>query len=1643
MGNFSHCCENFLPYRIYGLVAGCIFTLLTSLPVIAQDFNKPPFRFPQKNLNVAVLESQENLDAAIVLTALPRGFFLDGDIKDHFLIKWQPQIPATLRYSTIPGGGILANYPNEIKAHGSGQLLLNPAKEGLRTGIYYCILVSDENPEATSVEFIIVVQANAVPVIISPVGTVNLQDGPPLFRWDAVEGVPYYLLLLSENPVSIERDDDGNIIGLKGLVLSWVAITPTTFLNYGDADPSGNFLSIHVPPLLPGIKYNWVVLNSYGAGTDLISGEVAPVAPSFFEVTGPTLSEKPQLLEPLPDATLTEDEIIFRWTPVQGAERYRFVLYEGRDLFESNLDFIIWSQITTDTQVRFKARGNLVRTRYSWRVIAEGPNAISYSDRQPFKYGASAGWAKFVVQSSTQLLSRVEIKMKDEAGNDYLIPSLTDTFGVAEQPLPSGRYSFVASRAGFLTTPRQFFDVPDNDTVVIHVMMERSSTSISGQVVDENGNPIFDATVVLQQGTEKEVHRTDFVGYFSFTVSPGNWTLRVSKQGFNPSESKVISLQGDQSVAIGQIVLSRSTNRVQGQVRFAPGNQSASGILVHAISEDLTYQTTTGAQGGFIFDLPDGHWTISLEPRGFYASPPEFVFDLTGNQEVSANFQLFSGGLVYGKILFREFPVTKARVQAFNRQTGELVQTVFSSEQGDYSLGLPAGEYEIVVSKPNFLEARQTISLGAGQTLLKDFTLDEAGFVKGTVINLETFEPVAGALVFVLPDSTNRTRTDAQGKYVLSLPPGIPFQIDASLSGFESNGPFTVTTSAGDTVFQDILLKAQSGTIRGQVTDGFFPIPEALVKIEELNLEQLTDENGRFEFVIPPGFYHLSISKECHFTSKKSVSLVAGEVEQVNVTLEALKSIITGKVMDVGGFPIEGARVAALGDTSFFAFSDSAGFYQLCLNGGFFRIEASQVGYLSADTVLVISDGDSLGNLNFILKENFARLTGVVLDTSGNPVSEARVVVQNEHQTLSDTTDINGIYRIRRIVPGNSEIVTQKEGFYGDLQQIFLMGQEQRTLNLTLFPADGFIRGTVRDAQDSTAIPDVEITAVFSRNPSEFFKTTTNNAGQYLLENLPVVPGASFQVFAFKEGFSSPEPKTSVPAKSSNVDFYLTSKSGSITGVVQDKDTGEPIYRAKIEATNRQGGRSLAFSDSSGIFVVKNLVPDVPYNLAITKKGFFAQVISEIQPGTQGLVVNLQRRYGVVKGEVYQNSPKTPLESVKIVAVPNGSSGRPTSVLSNGDGTYQLFLIEDNYIIRPEFLLHRSEPPFVQLRVTEGDTIANVDFILEPQNVQTIAIQRTDQRVLPTISNQEIHCYEAVALDNQNRPVNIGPLEWSVDVSPQAAFMDSAGCLHLNPNFFGDLTIFASVPEVNLQGQLSVDVFAPVDSTTEARLFDDRGLQLEIIKNSVKSPKNLLVSRQPVAPAKKGRAEFFISDSSYVLKPAGLVFNEPVNLYLIPPPNSENQKVHIARWDERNNQWIPIVSTRTGANQVRAPIQETGEYVALAISKPLSLENIRLTPNPFSPYQETDGGQGLKIEFDLSSNTAPNPLFTAKIYNLEGNLVRVLHDQTPFPRGHSIIYWDGTTDSGAMARNGRYIVRFIIEDPIERKEIIKTVVLIK
>ena len=170
------------------------------------------------------------------------------------------------------------------------------------------------------------------------------------------------------------------------------------------------------------------------------------------------------------------------------------------------------------------------------------------------------------------------------------------------------------------------------------------------------------------------------------------------------------------------------------------------------------------------------------------------------------------------------------------------------------------------------------------------------------------------------------------------------------------------------------------------------------------------------------------------------------------------------------------------------------------------------------------------------------------------------------------------------------------------------------------------------------------------------------------------------------------------------------------------------------------------------------------------------------------------------------------------------------------------------------------------------------------------------------------------------------------------------------------------------------------------------------------------------------------------------------------PEGTEARNPMIGRWNVNLLGWEDLGGeVSVAGDEITASIVPSstvgidGLYTVVIDAQPLDIENLVFTPNPFSPM----GEYPLSIEFTLHS-LYPRPYLTVEIFNMVGQHVCTLLDRVPMDKGEyareggvGSLIWDGTTGQGRMARNGRYLIRIVAEDPEGSREELKPVVLIK
>jgi subtilisin family serine protease len=132
------------------------------------------------------------------------------------------------------------------------------------------------------------------------------------------------------------------------------------------------------------------------------------------------------------------------------------------------------------------------------------------------------------------------------------------------------------------------------------------------------------------------------------------------------------------------------------------------------------------------------------------------------------------------------------------------------------------------------------------------------GYVEGSVTDLDTGDPIEGALITVT-DGFQTATTEADGSYRLILPVGSS-QINAAAFGY-ADLSVSVTVNEDQTVYRDLELeRVASATISGVVytpdseLDGGTPVNGAIVEVMDTPLSSVTTAaDGRFEFLLPVG----------------------------------------------------------------------------------------------------------------------------------------------------------------------------------------------------------------------------------------------------------------------------------------------------------------------------------------------------------------------------------------------------------------------------------------------------------------------------------------------------------------------------------------------------------------------------------------------------------------------------------------------------------------------------------------------------------------------------------------------------------------------------------------------------------------------
>ncbi|MDI6886250.1 MAG: carboxypeptidase regulatory-like domain-containing protein [archaeon] len=279
-------------------------------------------------------------------------------------------------------------------------------------------------------------------------------------------------------------------------------------------------------------------------------------------------------------------------------------------------------------------------------------------------------------------------------------------------------------------------------------------------------------------------------------------------------------------------------------------------------------------------------------------------------------------------------PVPDAYILAI----GPITTSTITDINGTYRITrLQSGSYTIRVEpiNPNLMTASTSISITAGQTVVRNFTLQAAGSIAGNVTDVNG-TGISDIIVYLSGYETARYRTDENGRYVIPrLQAGTyTVNVDASETDFEDNSTTVVVTLGQTTIADFVLQKFQGGSIAGRVTDvNGMGVSNARVVASGPSYEDgYTNETGYYAIrrllvgnytviAYPPYGSNL-------VSNSTTASVALGETTIVDLILRE-GGIIAGRVTDANGTGIYNSYVYASGPSYGYDYTNETGYYSI------------------------------------------------------------------------------------------------------------------------------------------------------------------------------------------------------------------------------------------------------------------------------------------------------------------------------------------------------------------------------------------------------------------------------------------------------------------------------------------------------------------------------------------------------------------------------------------------------------------------------------------------------------------------------------------------------------------------------------------
>lgn len=1212
---------------------------------------------------------------------------------DTVLLSWTRSLTnATLRIGTTPGIYTFRSVP---VSGTSAPLSLSSL--GLAAGTYYAIITESSantlagiqaafqsNPDLDySPEVPFVVEAPTTPGVVAPRGAIS--EATPRFSWEAVPGVPAYLVVVSSTPFEVQRDPVTDEVTVEGANVVWQLLTTSTSAVYGEVNPDSPLPVVGVPPLQPGNAYNFTVLNAYSE-TDLayISDVFGSVVAFTYEA-GQVLAP-PVLTAPAAGSTLYgAASLAFDWEPVEGASQYTVYLRQRVQEGSTTIDLPLWNTTTGSTVVDFPARTWLRRGTYTWYVVPEGSAGTgTASATRTFQYEVDMGRftaRSYAVQDGAGVVGTSVTVTPLDGGYTPSAPFVASQGSTYSDSLVAGTYRFTATHANYADTSRTVTITADQTTVV-DLYLRSLASRVNGQVVDQTGAAVREATITFTRTSTgaKVTATTTADGSFSVAVDAGTWTVQASKSGYLPSTATSLTVGVSAQVGLPTaLTLTNDAVTVSGTVQNQDGFPVAL-ATVTATRSGTAQQATTNSAGQYTLALSSGSWALTVSKAGF-VSPSPTILPLVAGAHVQNQQLVLTDranhikGTVQALVAQPDGTTTLAALSGatvtFTPAAGVPLRLT-STTGGAFTADLAGGAWHVRAQAPGYAPS-EAVTVDFGEAVGKTmdgvvFTLIPAQAAVSGLARLPDGTPLEGVSVRVAGGA--EAVTASNGAFALYLPPGLQV-LAASKSGYEALAPHTVVLDGQGTlagIHFDLVPNA--GAITGSLISNGIGLAGATVTATGSpgQVTATTGDDGAFRLDLAPGPWTLT-SHPPGFQPAPATSLtvVAGQERLASMALAPEAARITGVVTDAHG-AVRSARLeftdlTTQAVTQTLTWADG-GFGLPAVPGRSYQVVVSRTGY--KPTVRTFTASSGLTNLDVSLAPGATTVSGQVTG-GGTPLRAATVTAWQGAMAVSTTaTDAEGRYSLS-LDPGSYELAFTVPG-YADRRLALALGAGQQVSDFdqTLEEAFASVQGQVLDDQ-GRGLPEVLVTL---RGTAGGASTRTGADGTFLL---PRLAEGAYTALVQPPGYAPVEATVTLAARAAvRQTFTLSPQPGVVEGRTTDL-SGQPVAGTTLVALHADGRRFATVSGADGHYTLAGL-PVGSFTVTAARTGYFSTetvsiTLTDVALTAVADVTDLHAGSARIQGTVRDAESGMPRWDLAVTA--DGPTGR-LQARTNTQGAYVL-----------------------------------------------------------------------------------------------------------------------------------------------------------------------------------------------------------------------------------------------------------------------------------------------------------------------------------------------------------------------------------